>query len=285
MSKVDQFESVFKSAAKNRFVFEPIKIAHILVISDGEPEKANDFADQAKHFLRALAGLQMNWDIVSCRDFDTISSLRKLVEVRQPDLVCTYRHLHSAQWAEPYTLGDYVEFLTQATSVPIIVFPHPEADRTSTHAVQDTNVVMAMTDHITRDDRLVNYALRFTEPKGILYVTHVEDEATFERYVETISKIPSIDTDYASVAIKQQLLKEPRDFIRSCKEVLSEQSSTIRLKSIVTLGHHLSEYCGFVDDHEVDLLVMNTKDEDQLAMHGLAYPMAVQLRNIPLLLL
>ena len=35
----------------------------------------------------------------------------------------------------------------------------------------------------------------------------------------------------------------------------------------------------------VDLLVMNTKDEDQLAMHGLAYPLAVELRQIPLLML
>lgn len=30
---------------------------------------------------------------------------------------------------------------------------------------------------------------------------------------------------------------------------------------------------------------MNTKDEDQLAMHGLAYPLAVELREIPLLML
>ena len=30
---------------------------------------------------------------------------------------------------------------------------------------------------------------------------------------------------------------------------------------------------------------MNTKDDDQLAMHGLAYPLAVELRDIPLLML
>jgi hypothetical protein len=40
-----------------------------------------------------------------------------------------------------------------------------------------------------------------------------------------------------------------------------------------------------VDEHHVDLLVLNTKDEDQLAIHGLAYPLAVELRNTPLLLL
>ena len=37
--------------------------------------------------------------------------------------------------------------------------------------------------------------------------------------------------------------------------------------------------------HEADLLVMHTKDEDQLAMHGLAYPLAIEVRTVPLLLL
>ena len=40
-----------------------------------------------------------------------------------------------------------------------------------------------------------------------------------------------------------------------------------------------------IEEHEVDLLVMNTKDEDQLAMHGLAYSLAIELRAIPLLML
>ena len=38
-------------------------------------------------------------------------------------------------------------------------------------------------------------------------------------------------------------------------------------------------------EHGVDLVVLNTKDEDQLAMHGLAYPLAIELRQIPLLML
>lgn len=30
---------------------------------------------------------------------------------------------------------------------------------------------------------------------------------------------------------------------------------------------------------------MHTKDEDQTAMHGMAYPLAIELRNTPLLAL
>ena len=50
-------------------------------------------------------------------------------------------------------------------------------------------------------------------------------------------------------------------------------------------GHHLFEYRRLIEQHEVDLLVLNTKDEDQLAMHGIAYALAVELRQIPLLML
>ena len=39
------------------------------------------------------------------------------------------------------------------------------------------------------------------------------------------------------------------------------------------------------EKHDVDLLVFNTKEEDQLAMHGVAYPLAVELRRLPLLML
>ena len=57
------------------------------------------------------------------------------------------------------------------------------------------------------------------------------------------------------------------------------------VEEVVRLGHHLREYVHMVEEHEVDLLVMNTKDQDQLAMHGLAYPLAIEVRTVPLLLL
>ena len=51
------------------------------------------------------------------------------------------------------------------------------------------------------------------------------------------------------------------------------------------LGCQLSDYRELVDENEIDLLVMYTKDEDQMAMHGVAYPLAVELRETPLLML
>ena len=71
----------------------------------------------------------------------------------------------------------------------------------------------------------------------------------------------------------------------SCRDILAAQEISIDTRGIVTLGHHLREYKRLIVEHEVDLLVLNTKDEDQLAMHGQAYPLAVGLRGIPLLML
>ena len=115
-------------------------------------------------------------------------------------------------------------------------------------------------------------------------LAHIEDDATFERYVEVISKIPSIDTDNARETILAQLLKEPRDYVRACREELAAQEVDLSVEEVVTTGHRLSEYQQQIARFAVELLVMHARDEDQLAMHGLAYPLAVELRHIPLLL-
>ena len=64
-----------------------------------------------------------------------------------------------------------------------------------------------------------------------------------------------------------------------------ETDRYVDVADVVTFGHQLIDYRRWIDEYDVDLLVMNTKDEDQLAMHGLAYPLTVELRSTPLMLL
>ena len=142
----------------------------------------------------------------------------------------------------------------------------------------------AQDDVVPSEGKLVAES-KSVAPGGTLWLTHVEDEATFERYMETIAKIPAIDTEAASEQIRLQLLKEPSNYIDSCREVLAQARPTLKVRGTVSMGHRLREYQRFVEEHEIDLLVMNTKDNDQHAMHGMAYPLAVELRRIPLLLL
>ncbi len=144
---------------------------------------------------------------------------------------------------------------------------------------------MAVTDHLVGDHRHVNWAARFTEPNGRMILANVQDSATFERFIDVISRIPSIETERAREEIHERLMREAADYIDSCREVLERERVPIAVESIVTVGHRLREYERLIAEHSVDLLVFNTKDDDQLAMHGLAYPLAIELRQIPLLLL
>lgn len=286
VGKVDQFESVFRAASKAVFAYRPVAVRSILVVTDLGEHEAAALGNELEDFLRVLrSDEEPRWRVLHGGEFATVPELLALVEAERPDLICTYRHLHSQSWKWPYTLGEYVVVLTQVTKTPVVVLPHPNARRASEHALEHTATVMAMTDHLTGDDHLVNWAVRFTQPGGTLFLTHVEDESVFTRYMDAISKIPTIETEPAREEILNRLMREPQDYIRSCRETLEEAGLPLTVESLVTVGRHLREYKRLVEQHTVDLLVFNTKDADQLAMHGLAYPLAIELRQIPLLML
>ena len=54
---------------------------------------------------------------------------------------------------------------------------------------------------------------------------------------------------------------------------------------IVGMGHALNDYKQIIDDNNVQMIVLDTQDEDQLAMRGMAYALAVEIQDRPLLLL
>jgi hypothetical protein len=283
LPSVDQFESVFKSAAKVPFIYAPRSFARVLLITDTGAADARSIAERVRSFLGTLDG-QTQWLDAAAGDSETVEALLALVERQRPDLLVTYRNLHSAAWQWPHSLGRHLDVLTQTARCPVMVIPHPNDEAVFAAAMSHTQVVMAATDHLAGDGRLVNCAVSFTEPGGKLILAHIEDDATFERYMGVISKIPSIDTDNARQTILAQLLKEPRDYIRACRGELAKQGVELSVEEIVSTGHRVSEYKGLIASHGVELLVMHTRDEDQSAMHGLAYPLAVELRHIPLLL-
>jgi len=286
VTKVDQFESMFRSASREVFRYAQVNFDSVIVITDLDAAQAKAFGEKVREFLTLDdTNNKVNWRDVAGSDFQTAGELLSLVESTKPSLICTYRNLHSSAWRWPYSLGTHVDLLTQHTDVPIMLLPHPKANLSAAHAYENTDAVMAITSHLTGDDRLINYALRFVDPNGKLWLSHIEDNATFDRYIEAISKIPAIDTDTTRIALREQLLKEPRDYIEGCVETLREAGIHFNIENLVLFGHQLSQYKRLIQQHEVDLLVLNTKDDNQLAMHGMAYALAVELRHIPLLML
>jgi tRNA isopentenyl-2-thiomethyl-A-37 hydroxylase MiaE len=111
----------------------------------------------------------------------------------------------------------------------------------------------------------------------------VENEYIFERYIEAIGKIDTIDTDTARTRLSEQLLKEPEDYFLTCKEILQEHGISLDVRSMVRFGDGLQEYRRQIESQKLDLLVMHAKDENQQAMNSVSYPLAVELRQIPLL--
>ena len=118
-----------------------------------------------------------------------------------------------------------------------------------------------------------------------MWLCHVEDDRVFQRYMEAISRIPEIDSDDARVLIENQLLKDAQEFVDGCVQVIQESGPNISVRSHVGRGHHLQDYQSLIKDNDVDLLVVNTKDDDQLAMHGRAYSLSVELTDVSMLLL
>ncbi|MHC4909489.1 MAG: hypothetical protein ACYTF9_07205 [Planctomycetota bacterium] len=284
MSTVDQFESVFRSADKPRFEWERPSMQTVLLLSDKSETDHVAWSRAVLDFLGPAGGAGERRAIdVTGASIDGVASLLETVERYEPDLICTYRHLHSEGWQWPFTLGDHVEVLTQATSIPVLVLPHPTVNDGALPEAPRT--VMALTDHLAGDHRLVRHAAAVTAHGGTLWLTHVEDDAIFERYLDTISRIEAIDTDVARQTIADKLMTGARDYIATCRTGLAEAGLDIEVEEEVTMGHRLHTYIDLIEKHAVDLLVFNTKVDDQLAMHGMAYPLAVQVRNVPMLML
>ena len=285
MTKIDQYESLFRSADKAVYTYRRVDPRKLLVVSDLDGEAALRFFDRVRSFLGILESDGQTWSHLAGSAFDSVRALLDQVSLARPDLIVTYRHLHSNAWHWQLSLGEYLDVLTQATQIPVLVLPHPDADQALPHSLGDTDQVMAITNHLTGDDSLVNWALRVTERGGTCWLTHVESDSELDRLFEAISKIPEIDTEQARTLIPAQLLKEPRDYIRSCNALIQSEGLAITVEERVLLGHHVSEYRRLVEEHSIDLLVMHTMDDDQLAMHGSAYPLAVELCQIPILML
>jgi hypothetical protein len=286
MTNLDQFESAFKAADKAVFHPAEMPIDRVLVVTDLDLLAARSFTAQVQSYLSVLGGDRSpEWHSLPGEEVDGVPRLLDRIESESPDLIVTYRHLHSDAWRWPYSLGEYLDVLTQATDVPVLVVPHPDANQALPHSLRDTRHVMAITDRLTGDDRLVSAALRFTESGGTCWLAHIEDDGAFDRTLEVIGKLPEIDTTTAGQAIRDQLFREPTDYIEGVRRSVEERGVAVAIEGIVRFGHRLTEVVRLIEEHHVDLVVFHTKDEEQMAMHGLAYPLAIELRQIPLLLL
>jgi len=284
VSNIDQFESVFRAASREIYQYEKASINKVMIVTDLEAEEMLAFETAVKKFIKVL-GAGVVWETISGDDSKRPDVVLKTIEESQVDLVVTYRNLHSDYSSQIYSLGTHLDMMSQKASAAVLVMPHPKSAEFTEKILENTNHVMAITDHLNGDCRLVNMAACFTASGGVLRLSHVEDEKSFEHVMTALSQIPEIDTDKARELISHRLLKDPTDYIATCTVTLAEAGVHLTVEQVVQFGCHLSVYRQVIEEHQVDLLVMHAKDEDQMAMHGLAYPLAVEFRHVPLLML
>ena len=284
MPRVDQFESVFKAAVKAPFEYRQLALERVVVVSDLDANAAQALADKAQAFT-GLYGAQAQWTALDADATQTVEQLLNAISSASADLVVAYRNVHTRAWQWPHSLGRHLDILTQATDVPVLVLPHPLDTDVFDQAMAAPSTVMAVTSHLAGDSEIVNQAAAFLPESGKLLLAHVEDDATFDRYMETISKIPAIDTTIARATILAQLLKEPADYVEAVRAELSEARPGLSVSAVIESGHRVGQYRQLVAAHEAELLVLHTKDDGQDAMHGVAYSLGIELRSIPLLML
>ncbi len=101
MTKLNVFESVFRSADKPVYAYRRVEIARVLVVTDLGDAEAAPLVDQVRTFLSVL-GEDLEWRHLSGAGFGSVGRLLEQVEGAAPDLLVTYRHLHSNAWQWPH---------------------------------------------------------------------------------------------------------------------------------------------------------------------------------------
>lgn len=287
MTQLDHFESAFAAASKDVFHLHEPSLRKVCIVTDLDADDAAAFADKVKRFLDVLhVKGDVDWRVLGKADYDDVGQLLEMVLDDKPDLICTYRNLNNDEFAFPYSLGAYLNVLVRLSKPPVLVLPHPRKEKGYSWTEINTDRVMVVTDHLTGDERLVNWGVHFTEDKGTLYLSHVEDDATLQRYLDVIAKIPQLSSDVANEKLKAQLLKEPTDYIRSCQKVIQDAGVPLTVEAVVRTGHTVADHRHLVEEREVDLLVLRSHDDaHEVAMHGVAYTLTVELTGLPMLLL
>lgn len=283
--RLDEFESLFRSAVKEVFHYAPPSVSRVLIVSDLPSAETDALQAKVERFLATIdEAHELKWTSIGSSDWESLDGLLAKVESLAPQLIVTYRHLQRPDRDVRWTLGSVVDVLTQAVDVPVLLLPPPDRDDFDA-LLAGTSRVMVVTDHITGDDRLVNWGVHFTHEQGTLYLAHVEDDAVLERFLEVTDKLRSIDSDAARKDIPDKLLQMPREYLQTVAGVLAKHQIEETVVPIVVMGHALGYYKRLMSEHDIDLLVLNTKDEQQDAMHAMAHALAVEIRHRPLLLL
>lgn len=282
--KLDQFESVFKSADMPVLTHDEKHFREILVVSDQQTDVSGEFFTQLRESWPLIERDRANWRALPASALDDAASFVGRVENEKADLIVTHRYLAEQERGQLRGLGSLLGAIVWQTSAPVLILPCDETGRVIQRE-STSGTVLAATDHLTGDNVLVDYGVRFTPLDGRLVLAHIEDDAIFERFMAEIERIPQIETDVARRELKQKLLQRPQSYIQSCQDVLRAAGKRCDVSSVVRFGHRVRDYHTLIGESGAELLCLHAGGEDVPAQRGMAHMIATQFRNLPLFLI
>lgn len=283
--RIDEFESVFRSADKVSFRFQPPPVRRALILSDRRDADAEDFDARIRRYVESGdPDSPLEWEAWHGDVPDTRREFVERLTGYGADLVVTHRNVHDSIRDAHFGLGVYVHVLTQSTKVPVLVTPSPDA-ASFEQATERLGDAVLFSDHIVGDDRLVNWAVNFVSNSGALVLANVEPEAVFRRYVRAISRIPGIETQEAEERIRAELLKEAAEYVAEARARLAQARPDLTTTELVRMGDSLDVLRDLLGRHERALVVMQGEDDRQIAMRGLAAAAAVEFADVSMLLI
>ncbi|MCB9852102.1 MAG: hypothetical protein H6819_03330 [Phycisphaerales bacterium] len=280
--RLDQFASLFKSADKPVMVHDDIVVRKIIVVGDDSVGDIDAHLANVRRFLAFLERDNPAWQALAVTTTSAVSSIREVIRGVAPDLIVAHRDLGETSRRTERSLGVILDELLWDSPTPVVVLPD-DNDGKAYVPERPARKVMLATDHLTGDNALVDYGARFTPADGTLLMAHIEDDAVFERYMQTIERIPDIESAVARERIRERLLETPQSYIASCIQVLRDAGLSIHVEEVVRFGHRVRDYDRLVDEHGIELLCLHTDWDDAPARLGMAYMIATRCRRLPLL--
>lgn len=277
MLKLDHFTSVFRAADKDIITIPKCEISKVLLVTDVSHEKSLLIWGSWKKLFFG----NVDVTILHGEESKDLSLITQKIEASGCDLIVSYRCLHSDNWRYPHAIGSYVEVITQMTATPVLLMPHilEEAQEYS-----PPESIILISDDLTKEADLLGWACSFRSHSSRCTLVELENLTYLNRLLNTIAKIPQIDTEMAQEKISSQLQKDSQGWLERSQDILREWERPPSLKRVQIAQSCMTSCIELVEEEKAKLIVLNTKDDDQLAIHGLVYPFMVQFRNIPLLL-
>ncbi len=163
-NQLDEFESMFRRAEREPFVYQDVPLGHITLVTDGSDQQAAELQAVIQSFLPRLPSSPA-WRRINGEHFNNVEDLLKQINARPTDLLITYRHLREETLIPQHSLGVFLDVLTQATMIPVLVLPGT-AGHPMSLAGEICDRVLLVTDHISGDDHLINHGVRMCAAGG-----------------------------------------------------------------------------------------------------------------------